>query len=622
MAVTVSKERLNVSSLDFDQIKSNLKTYLQSQSSLADYDFEGSALGTIIDVLAYNTFYNSFNANVNMNEIFLDTAQVRNNVVAHAKSLGYVPRSATSAFADINITINSPAGAPSSLSMSRGTTFQTVLDGKNYTFVNLEAQTIVPVANVYTFSNVRINQGTIRTQTYIVDDTSTAQRYKIPDIGVDTATLIVRVKTNSASTDFEIYTLVTNIVDVAATTNAYFLQEGPDGLFEIYFGDDVFGRKLDAGNIIEIEYLVTDGVLANNATSFKLTGTVSGNSNSTVTLVTKSGGGADREDVDSIKFNAPLSFLSQNRVVTADDYKAIVKNNYTNTETISVWGGEEQAVPEYGKVFLSIKPANAETLTDVQKQFIKDSILKTKNLVSITPEIIDPDYTYIKLEVFFKYDPNLTSLTAGELKNAVIATITNYNNTNLKKFDGVFRASQVTGAIDDANAAILNTIMRVNVQKRLVPTIGTALKYELEFSSPFSTNIASGASVIDSSEFILNGFNHKMQDIPIAGNATQRQIQLYRISNNQKIITTENAGTVDLVKGSVTLTAFNPDGGIVGGGTYITITATPSSNDLAPKRNQLLNIDLLQTTVTPQVDEIATGSVIAGIGYTTTPNSI
>ena len=622
MAVTVSKERLNVSSLDFDQIKSNLKTYLQSQSSLADYDFEGSALGTIIDVLAYNTFYNSFNANVNMNEIFLDTAQVRNNVVSHAKSLGYIPRSATSAFADINITVNAPAGAPSSLSMSRGTTFQTVLDGKNYTFVNLEAQTIVPVANVYTFSNVRISQGTIRTQKYIVDDTSTAQKYRIPDVNVDTATLIVRVKTNSASTDFEIYTLVTNIVDVAATTNAYFLQEGPDGLFEIYFGDDVFGKKLSAGNIIEIEYLVTDGLVANNATSFKLTGTISGNSNATVTLVTKSGGGADREDVDSIKFNAPLSFLSQNRVVTADDYKAIVKNNYTNTETISVWGGEEQAVPEYGKVFLSIKPANAETLTDVQKQFIKDSILKTKNLVSITPEIIDPDYTYIKLEVFFKYDPNLTSLTAGELKNAVIATITNYNNTNLKKFDGVFRASQVTGSIDDTNAAILNTIMRVNVQKRLVPTIGTALKYELEFSSPFSTNIASGGSVIDSSEFILNGFNHKMQDIPIVGNATQRQIQLYRISNNQKIITTENAGTVDLVKGTVTLTAFNPDGGIVGGGTYITITATPSSNDLAPKRNQLLNIDLLQTTVTPQVDEIATGSVIAGIGYTTTPNSI
>lgn len=619
MAVTVSKERLTVTDLDFDQIKTNLKTFLQAQPDLADYDFEGSALSTIIDVLAYNTFYNSFNANVNMNEIFLDTAQVRNNVVAHAKSLGYVPRSATSPFASINVTINNPAGSPSSLSMSRGTTFQTTIDGTNYTFLNLEAQTIQPVGGVYTFSNLKVNQGTLRTQTFTVDDTSTAQKYAIPDTNVDTATLVVKVKTNSTSSDFDVYTLVTNIVDVKGDTQAYFLQEGLDGQFEIYFGDDVFGKKLDAGNVVEIEYLVTEGVSANNATVFKMTGNVSGNTNASVTLVDKSGGGANREETDSIKFNAPLSFLSQNRVVTADDYKAIVKNNYTNTETISVWGGEEQAVPEYGKVFLSIKPANADTLTATQKQFIKDSILKTKNLVSITPEIVDPDYTYIKLEVFFKYDPNLTSLTAGELKNAVIATITNYNNTNLKKFDGVFRASQVTTQVDGTNPAILNTIMRVNVQKRLYPTIGTAKKYELEFSSPFSTNIAENASVIDSSEFVLNGFNHKMQDIK-TDDPNIRRVQFYRITNNQKIITTENAGTVDIAAGKVTLTNFNP-ASITDGSTYITVTGTPSSNDLAPKRNQLLQIDLLQTTVTPQIDEIATGAVIAGIGYTTTANS-
>lgn len=619
MAVTVSKERLTVTDLDFDQIKTNLKTFLQAQPDLADYDFEGSALSTIIDVLAYNTFYNSFNANVNMNEIFLDTAQVRNNVVAHAKSLGYVPRSATSPFASINVTINNPAGSPSSLSMSRGTTFQTTIDGTNYTFLNLEAQTIQPVGGVYTFNNLKVNQGTLRTQTFTVDDTSTAQKYAIPDTNVDTATLVVKVKTNSTSSDFDVYTLVTNIVDVKGDTQAYFLQEGLDGQFEIYFGDDVFGKKLDAGNVVEIEYLVTEGVAANNATVFKMTGNVSGNTNASVTLVDKSGGGADREETDSIKFNAPLSFLSQNRVVTADDYKAIVKNNYTNTETISVWGGEEQAVPEYGKVFLSIKPANADTLTATQKQFIKDSILKTKNLVSITPEIVDPDYTFIKLEVFFKYDPNLTSLTAGELKNAVIATITSYNNTNLKKFDGVFRASQVTTQVDATNPAILNTIMRVNVQKRLYPVIGTAQKYELEFSSPFSTNIAENASVIDSSEFVLNGFNHKMQDIK-TDDPNIRQVQFYRITNNQKIITTENAGTVDIAAGKVTLTNFNP-ASITDGGSYITVTGTPSSNDLAPKRNQLLQIDLLQTTVTPQIDEIATGAVIAGIGYTTTANS-
>lgn len=620
MAVTVSKERLNVTSLDFDEIKSNLKTFLQSQPDLADYDFEGSALSTIIDVLAYNTFYNSFNANVNMNEIFLDTAQVRNNVVSHAKSLGYVPRSVTSSFAEIDVIVNAPAGTPASLNMPRGTTFQTTLDGKNYSFVNLEAQTIVPVAGVYKFPAVKVNQGTIRTQSFTVDDTSTAQKYAIPDTNIDTATLIVKVKTNSTSTDFDIYTLVTNIVDVSGTTNAYFLQEGIDGQFEIYFGDDVFGRRLTAGNIVEIEYLVTDGADSNNATVFKLTGNVSGNTNATINLVSKAGGGSAAETTDSIKFNAPLSFLSQNRVVTADDYKAIVKNNYTNTESISVWGGEEQAVPEYGKVFLSIKPKNAETLTETQKQFIKDSILKTKNLVSITPEIVDPDFTYIKLEVFFKYDPNLTSLTAGELKNAVIATITNYNDTNLKKFDGVFRASQVTTAVDATNPAILNTIMRVNVQKRLTPTIGSALKYELSFSSPFSANIATGESVIDSSEFLLNGFNHKMQDIA-TDNTNIRKVQFYRIANNQKIITTEDAGTVDIAQGLVTLTAFNPEG-VVGDNAYITVTGTPSSSDLAPKRNQLLQIDLLETTVTPQIDEIATGSVIAGIGYTTTPNNV
>ena len=336
MAITVSKERLNVTEQDFDQIKDNLKTFLRSQTTLADYDFEGSALGTIIDVLAYNTFYNAFNANLNVNEIFLDTAQVRNNVVSHAKSLGYVPRSTTSAFATIDVTVNNPAGTPSSLAMPRGTTFQTTIDNKNYTFVNLEAQTIVPVNGVYTFSNVQINQGTIRSQEYVVDNTDTSQKYEIPDTNVDTASLIVKVKTNANTTDFEVFTLVTNIVDVNQSTNAYFLQEGMDGKYEIYFGDNVFGRKLAAGNIVSLEYLITDGQASNNATVFTLTGNISGNTNTSITLASAAGGGATREATDSIKFNAPLSFLAQNRVVTADDYKAIVKNNYTNAYSIVV----------------------------------------------------------------------------------------------------------------------------------------------------------------------------------------------------------------------------------------------------------------------------------------------
>ena len=617
--MATSKQRLNVTELDYDQIRSNLKTFLQSQSNLADYDFEGSALSTVIDVLAYNTFYNAFNANLNVNEIFLDTSQVRNNVVSHAKSLGYVPRSISSAFATIDVTVNNPAGTPAALTMPRGTTFSTKIDNKTYAYVNLEAQTINPVNGVYKFNDVKINQGVIRTYSFTVDDSDTRQKYEIPEVNADTGTLIVRVKTNAASSSFDVYSLVTNIVDVKGDSQVYFLQEGLDGKYEIYFGDNVFGKKLSAGNIVEIEYLVTEGGASNNATVFTLTGNIQGNTNVLIELDSAAGGGSAREEIDSIKFNAPLSFLSQNRVVTADDYATIVKNNYTNAETVSVWGGEENAVPEYGKVYLSIKPKNAEKLTAVQKQFIIDNILKTKNLVSITPEIIDPDYTYIKLEVFFKYDPNLTSLTAGELKQKVIDTITNYNNTNLKKFDGVFRASQVTGNIDDTNVSILNTIQRVYTQKRLYPTIGSSLKYDLEFSSPFDANIGEGESVIESTEFVLNGQNHKMQDIK-TNDPNIRQIQFYRISNNAKVITTLNAGTVDIAAGKVTLTSFNPDS-IPNSGTYITITARPSSDDLAPKRNQLLQIDLDQTTVTPEVDDIATGAVIAGIGYRTTDRS-
>lgn len=617
--MATSKQRLNVTELDYDQIRSNLKTFLQSQSNLADYDFEGSALSTVIDVLAYNTFYNAFNANLNVNEIFLDTSQVRNNVVSHAKSLGYVPRSISSAFATIDVTVNNPSGTPAALTMPRGTTFSTKIDNKTYAYVNLEAQTINPVNGVYKFNDVKINQGVIRTYSFTVDDSDTRQKYEIPEVNADTGTLVVRVKTNAASSSFDVYSLVTNIVDVKGDSQVYFLQEGLDGKYEIYFGDNVFGKKLSAGNIVEIEYLVTEGGASNNATVFTLTGNIQGNTNVLIELDSAAGGGSAREEIDSIKFNAPLSFLSQNRVVTADDYATIVKNNYTNAETVSVWGGEENAVPEYGKVYLSIKPKNAEKLTAVQKQFIIDNILKTKNLVSITPEIIDPDYTYIKLEVFFKYDPNLTSLTAGELKQKVIDTITNYNNTNLKKFDGVFRASQVTGNIDDTNVSILNTIQRVYTQKRLYPTIGSSLKYDLEFSSPFDANIGEGESVIESTEFVLNGQNHKMQDIK-TNDPNIRQIQFYRISNNAKVITTLNAGTVDIAAGKVTLTSFNPDS-IPNSGTYITITARPSSDDLAPKRNQLLQIDLDQTTVTPEVDDIATGAVIAGIGYRTTDRS-
>jgi len=614
MATTTSKNRLQVSELDYDQIRTNLKTYLQSQTQFQDYDFEGSALSTVIDVLAYNTFYNSFNANMMANELYLDTAQVRNNVISHAKTLGYIPRSRTSSFAGIDVTVNSPAGNPASLTIDRGTVFTTKIDNKTYQFVNLEAQTITPTAGVYKFANLIINQGTLRTYEYIVDNTDKRQRYDIPDDNVDTSTLIVKVKTSASSSDTSVYARVQNVVDVDGDSQVYFLQEGIDGKFEIYFGDDIFGNKLEAGNIVQLEYLVSDGKDANSAKTFSLSGNIQGNTNVTISTVSKSGGGADREDIESIRFNAPLSFLSQNRVVTADDYATIIKNNYSDAETVAVWGGEENEPPEYGKVYISVKPKSAETLTDVQKQFIIDNILKTKNLVSITPEMIDPSYTYISLQVFFKYDPNLTSLTSGELKQKVIDVVSNYNDTVLQKFDGVFRQSQLLSQIDNSDPSILNSTVRVFMQKRFVPTVGTAQKYELEFSSPMYTT-QSNEEVIDSSPFVLNGQTHFIEDYNLEG-VTEHKLRIYRIVNNQKIVSVLDAGYIKPETGIFVLNSFNPESFT---GSYMEITAQPNSNDIAPKRNQLLQIDMNNVTVEPQIDTIATGGVVAGIGYNTVP---
>ena len=613
-----SKNRLQVSELDFDQIKSNLKTYLSSQAKFQDYDFEGSAMSTLLDVLAYNTFYNSFNSNMLANEMYLDTAQVRNNIVSHAKSLGYVPRSKSAASATIDVEVLVPSGLPTSLTIDRGTTFSTKIDNKAYSFVVTETSTITPDSNLrYIFENVNIKQGKLKTFTYLVDSTDSRQRFEIPDSNVDTSTLLVTVRSNQASSDRSTYARVENVVEVDGTSEVYFLQEGLDSKYEIYFGDNIFGKRLEAGNVIEANYLVTDGEASNGAASFTLSSNISGNTNVAVRTVSSASGGAEAEDVESIKFNAPLSFLSQNRVVTADDYRTIIKNNYSNAETVAAWGGEESEPPEYGKVYISIKPRTGTVLSDVEKQFIIDSILKPKNIVSITPEIVDPSYTYIYLEVFFKYNPNLTTRTSGDLKALVTSVIEEYNTLALRKFDGVFRHSALLRRVDASDPSILNSTARVYMRKLFEPTIGVSQKYELYFSSPLY--ITSGnESIISSSGFYINGQLCYLESYQAGTTTDSHKIRIYRLNTNQeKVVVVNDAGYIDSAKGLVVLSAFNPDGGYVG--PHIHINAMPDSNDIAPKLNQLLEIDMTNTTVTPQVDTIATGGVVAGIGYSTTP---
>lgn len=611
---------LKVTELDFFQIRENLKSYLRTQDKFKDYDFDGSGLSVVLDLLAYNTHYNALNANMAMNEVFLDSAQLRNNVVSHAKMLGYVPRSVNAAFSFIDLVVNNPTGNPSTLTINRGAEFTTVVDGSQYVFTTLESRSISPVGGVYKFENLKISEGRILTYSYLVDNFDTLQYFEIPDENVDITSLVVKVRPNSSTTQYDVFTIAKNFVEVDSTTKAYFLQEGIDGKYQIYFGDGIVGKNLDAGNVVELEWLSTNGALANGAATFTLSTNIQGNSNVTITTLSKAAGGGDRETIDSIKFNAPLSYVSQNRVVTPDDYKAAIINNYPNIETVAVWGGEENDPPDYGKAYISIKPSNAETLTNEEKQLIRDQILKTRNVVSITPELVDPEYTYIKLEVYFKYDPNLTNKTAGELRQAVSNVIQTYNNTELKRFDGVFRHSKLSRLIDAADPSILNSTVRVYMQKRFVPEIGVSKKYTLNFSAPLYSS-GSNEKVITTTPFTYNGFTQYLQDLPQENGATndtltRHILQMYRLVGDNKLVTIQDTGYLIAEEGLVVIENFNPS---AYDGNYISLIAQPNSNDIAPKRNQLLQIDMDMSTITPEVDTIATGGSIAGIGYQTTP---
>jgi hypothetical protein len=616
---------LKVTELDFFQIKDNLKNHLkslQNQGKFTDYDFEGSGMAVLLDLLAYNTHYNAVNANMAINEVFLDSADRRSNIVSHAKLLGYVPRSKTAAFATVDITVNSPAGSPSKLTLDRGTEFTTTINDKQYVFTTLDTQTVTPVGGVYTFSNVTLYQGKLKSTFYVVDSFDEHQYYEIQDLNTDRNTIIVKVKENESASAFDVYTLAKDFTKLNYASKAYYLQEAVSERFEVYFGDGITSKKLTGGNVVMLEWLSTDGVEGNGATTFALSGTIEGNTNVTISTLTRSESGSDRESKESIKFNAPLTFIAQNRVVTPDDYRAAILENYSDVESITVWGGEQNDPPQYGKAYISIKPKSGEFLDAVEKQKIKDQILKPRNIVSITPEIVDPEYTYIKLQVFFKYNPALTSKTAGELKQLVTDTIQNYNNTELQQFDGVFRHSRLTRLIDTCDPSILNSTVRVFMTKHLSPIIDTPRRYDINFSSPLYTT-RSNEKILTSTSFTYNGIEMYLQDKPqVLGEADPHSdvggthtIEAYKILNNTKITTISDVGYINAPAGLIVLTGFAPS---AVNGDYITFTTIPNSNDIAPKRNQLIKIVMDDVTVTGEVDTIATGGTPAGIGYTTT----
>jgi len=610
----MASNKLVVSDFDFDNVKANLKTFLQNQPEFSDYNFEGSGFAVLLDTLAYNTHYLGFNANMFVNESYLDSADIRKNIVSLAKAIGYTPSSVRAPMAEIDILVNNASG--SSILMNKGTTFTTTVDGTGYNFLTNEDITITPLNGVYKFSNVKLYEGTLVTFKYTVDSSDSDQRFMIRNIDADTSTLKVTIQNSVSDSTLNTYTLATGLRNLNNTSKIYFLQETDTGKFEVYFGDGVIGNKLEDGNIVILEYIVTNQEEANGASKFELGSSIGAFSNVTITTKSNAQGGSDEEEKESIRFNAPLQYTAQDRAVTATDYETIVRSIYPNALSVSAWGGEDDETPVYGVVKISIKAASGSTLTEATKaSIVKDLI--PYNVAAVRPEIIDPEITSILLTTTAKYDKKGTSKSDDTLKSKIVTAITNYNSSTLQKFDGVFRFSKLTGLIDDVDTSILSNITTIKMRKNFTPTISSSTKYDIYFRNSIWDPHDSHPSVLTSTGFKVSGSNNEM----FLDDDSKGNVRRYYLVSGVKTYANSTQGTINYETGQVTLNSLNVASilnirGVVSN--VIELTATPKSNDIVPVRNQVVEIDVSNSNITVEEDTFVGGSSEAGVGYTTT----
>jgi len=482
---------LNITNLDFDSIKTSLQTYLSSNTSpFADYNYEGSVISTLLDVLAYNTYYNSFYLNMVSNEMFLDTALKRSSVISHAKILNYTPRSSVCPKATISMSFNNVTS--SSLTIPKYTRFRSAaVNGVNYPFVTLDSYTAhTDNSNSVTFNSVDIYQGQPVSYTFNVDNLSNPnQLFKLPDSSIDTKTLYVKVFNSSSSTTFDVYTLSDKFLTLDDYSKVYFIQESLDGYYEIYFGDGVLGNHLTTGNVIVVEYLTTNGSNSNGVSTFTLMDKLSGVANSP-TLISFVNG-EEREPIDSIKFQAPKSFSAQNRAVTPEDYITALQQNSLgySFDSVNVWGGENNDPPIYGKIFASIKPSGGYVLTDIQKQKIISDIIKPISVMTVAPTIVDPDYTYINVSVNVVYDQKLTTLTASQIETSLITVIKNFGVSTLNTFNSTFMLSELNSKILNSDPSIITNEINIKLQKKFFPELNAQKQYKLYYGTALQKGI-------------------------------------------------------------------------------------------------------------------------------------
>jgi len=582
-----SDNNLKVDELDFNGIKSNFINYLRNQDEFRDYNFDGSGMSVLLDLLAYNTYYNSFYLNMVSSEAFLSTAQKRNSVVNLAKSLNYTPRSTSAATISGTVTL-SVTGSPVSVTIPTYTTFSGSIDGKTYTFLNTESS-IVYSADGYT-GTINLVEGSLLTRRYTVNTSDTQQRFLIPNYNVDTTTLSVRVLNSSTDSTSRTFIRPENLVEVTSTSRVYFLEEVEDGQFEVRFGDGTFGVALDNGNIVVFEYLITNGTAANDIQTLSYSGSISWVTRIAFTASSPAAGGNTRESTNSIKFNAPKAYEAQNRAITADDYRSLLLKQ-SSVDSVVVWGGEDNDPPYYGKVFIAVKPVIGSVLTATEKLNLIDSIIGPKKILTVSTEIVDPEYIYVILSTTVKYDSDSTSLTADDIKTIVTTTIKNYNTSDINQFSKYFRYSKLSRLIDTCERSILSNITTMSIRKELNVQLNVGARYEISFSNSLdnttelrtATHPYGAGNKLTSNEFSYGGYsNCYLED-------NAGLIRIYRVSGVDNVGVQNNAGTINYVTGKIVLSNFAPTS-FTDGGTTLKLTAVPADKDVLPLRNQIVAI--------------------------------
>ncbi len=622
---------ISISDVEFDDIKDSLKNYLKSQDEFVDYDFEGAGLSILLNILAYNTHYMAYYINMLANESFLDSAQVRNSIVSHAKHINYTPQSRRAAEAVVNITVTPLAGdSPSTITIPKDQVFTASKDGTSYSFYNRSSLIITKDSDDnYISAGATITEGTPLSFIYTVNNQDPDQKFIIPENTVDTTSLIVKVipTLNDVNDPETVYSLSTDLTTLTSTSQVYFLQEVDGGKFEVVFGDGVIGKKPANNQLILLDYMTTNGLLANNIGSADTPNTptfsatvdaeytfdsqAKETNDVDVEVSSASFGGAVAESNASIRFLAPKAYEAQSRSVTALDYQTNIIDAFPDAESVIAWGGEDNDPPIYGKVFVSVKPKSGVILSDAAKDDIINNVLKPKNLVTVIPEIVDPDFTYILPTIEVVYDSRLTTKTGATLVTNVTNTIKNYNNTELEKFEKTLRYSKLLKDIDDTDTAILHNRTAIKVQKRFKPDTANRATYTFKFNNAFFHIDDGCATIVSSTAFTILD-NSGVAVTAYLDDDGNGNIRTYKIVKNVNTIINATAGTIDYIKGEIILSDFAPSAFV---GDELKITVTPRQFDVKPASSQILIIDETDIVVSATVERDPDKDQVSGTPF-------